>query len=179
MKRSADATPAHAISNFGSRDATHQQVCVPVLRGRYFPYLGNSVHGMRSCSGYLSWRVLVPLSGSLDEPDGCRSLPGSVFDAKCFDAHCEDLRRTFVGPTVRIYYDTVVAACRNAGFEPRLDASASGSIVWGNIARARGVSRKAGALHHRVRPRRRIGHRGALPAGRVAAEVLRLILRLR
>jgi DNA-binding transcriptional LysR family regulator len=37
------------------------------------------------------------------------------------------------------YYDVVVAACRGAGFEPRLDPSAAGSIVWGNIARARGV----------------------------------------
>jgi DNA-binding transcriptional LysR family regulator len=37
------------------------------------------------------------------------------------------------------YYDAVVAACRSAGFEPRIDASAAGSIVWGNIARGRGV----------------------------------------
>jgi DNA-binding transcriptional LysR family regulator len=37
------------------------------------------------------------------------------------------------------YYDAVVAACRAAGFEPRIDPSAAGSIVWGNIARARGV----------------------------------------
>jgi hypothetical protein len=63
---------------FGSRDATHVQVCVPALRGRYFPYLGNSVHGVRSCSGYLSWRVLVPSSGSLDVPDGL-SLPWEVY----------------------------------------------------------------------------------------------------
>jgi DNA-binding transcriptional LysR family regulator len=37
------------------------------------------------------------------------------------------------------YYDAVVAACRNAGFEPRIDESAAGSIVWGNIARGRGI----------------------------------------
>lgn len=37
------------------------------------------------------------------------------------------------------YYDAVVAACRAAGFEPRIDTSAAGSIVWGNIARGRGV----------------------------------------
>jgi DNA-binding transcriptional LysR family regulator len=37
------------------------------------------------------------------------------------------------------YYDAVVAACRSAGFEPRIDATAAGSIVWGNIAHARGV----------------------------------------
>jgi DNA-binding transcriptional LysR family regulator len=38
------------------------------------------------------------------------------------------------------YYDAVVAACRTAGFEPRRDRSAAGSIVWGNIAQARGVA---------------------------------------
>jgi DNA-binding transcriptional LysR family regulator len=38
------------------------------------------------------------------------------------------------------YYDAVVAACRAAGFEPRRDPSAAGSIVWGNIAQARGVA---------------------------------------
>jgi DNA-binding transcriptional LysR family regulator len=37
------------------------------------------------------------------------------------------------------YYDAVVAACRTAGFEAHLDAAAAGSIVWGNIARGRGV----------------------------------------
>ena len=37
------------------------------------------------------------------------------------------------------YYDAVVAACRAAGFEPRIDASAGGSISWANIARGRGV----------------------------------------
>jgi DNA-binding transcriptional LysR family regulator len=37
------------------------------------------------------------------------------------------------------YYDAVVAACRDAGFEPRLDEQAAGSTVWGDIARGRGV----------------------------------------
>jgi DNA-binding transcriptional LysR family regulator len=37
------------------------------------------------------------------------------------------------------YYDAVVAACRAAGFEPRLDATAGGSISWANIAQGRGV----------------------------------------
>lgn len=37
------------------------------------------------------------------------------------------------------YYDAVVAACRAAGFEPRLDEHTAGSTVWGNIARGRGV----------------------------------------
>ncbi len=37
------------------------------------------------------------------------------------------------------YYDAVVAACRDAGFEPRLDEQAAGSAVWGNIARGRGA----------------------------------------
>jgi len=37
------------------------------------------------------------------------------------------------------YYDAVVAACREAGFEPRLDEHTAGSTVWGNIAQGRGV----------------------------------------
>jgi DNA-binding transcriptional LysR family regulator len=37
------------------------------------------------------------------------------------------------------YYDAVVAACRDAGFEPRCDEQAAGSTVWGNIAQGRGV----------------------------------------
>jgi len=48
------------------------------------------------------------------------------------------------------YYDAVVAACRNAGFEPRIDASAAGSIVWGNIARARGVALIVKSLESQV-----------------------------
>ena len=38
------------------------------------------------------------------------------------------------------FYDTVVATCRIAGFEPRLDEQAAGNTVWGNIARGRGVA---------------------------------------
>ena len=37
------------------------------------------------------------------------------------------------------FYDAVVAACRGAGFEPRLDRNAAGSVVWRTIAEARGV----------------------------------------
>jgi DNA-binding transcriptional LysR family regulator len=37
------------------------------------------------------------------------------------------------------FYDAVVAACRGAGFEPRLDRSAAGSVVWRTIAEGRGV----------------------------------------
>ena len=37
------------------------------------------------------------------------------------------------------FYDAVVAACREAGFEPRLDEHTAGSTVWGNIAKVRGV----------------------------------------
>jgi DNA-binding transcriptional LysR family regulator len=48
------------------------------------------------------------------------------------------------------YYDAVVAACRSAGFEPRIDASAAGSIVWGNIARARGVGLIVKSLESQV-----------------------------
>ena len=38
------------------------------------------------------------------------------------------------------FYDTVVGACRTAGFEPRLDEQAAGNTVWGNLARGRGVA---------------------------------------
>jgi DNA-binding transcriptional LysR family regulator len=48
------------------------------------------------------------------------------------------------------YYDAVVAACRIAGFEPRVDKSAAGSIVWGNIAQARGVALIVSSLESQV-----------------------------
>jgi DNA-binding transcriptional LysR family regulator len=38
------------------------------------------------------------------------------------------------------FYDTVVGACRDAGFEPRLDENAAGNTVWGYLARGRGVA---------------------------------------
>jgi DNA-binding transcriptional LysR family regulator len=38
------------------------------------------------------------------------------------------------------FYDMVVGTCRTAGFEPQLDEHAAGNIVWGNIARGRGVA---------------------------------------
>jgi DNA-binding transcriptional LysR family regulator len=37
------------------------------------------------------------------------------------------------------YYDAIVAACRTAGFEPRVDRRGAGSTVWGYIAQGRGV----------------------------------------
>jgi DNA-binding transcriptional LysR family regulator len=48
------------------------------------------------------------------------------------------------------YYDAVVAACRDAGFEPRLDEQAAGSTVWGNIARGRGVGLVVGSLRQQL-----------------------------
>jgi DNA-binding transcriptional LysR family regulator len=48
------------------------------------------------------------------------------------------------------YYDAAVAACRAAGFEAHLDATAAGSIVWGNIARGRGVGLIVGSLTSQV-----------------------------
>jgi DNA-binding transcriptional LysR family regulator len=48
------------------------------------------------------------------------------------------------------YYDAVVAACRDAGFEPRLDEQAAGSTVWGNIARGRGVGLVVGSLRSQL-----------------------------
>lgn len=37
------------------------------------------------------------------------------------------------------FHDAVVAACRDAGFEPQLDEHSAGSTVWRNIALGRGV----------------------------------------
>jgi DNA-binding transcriptional LysR family regulator len=37
------------------------------------------------------------------------------------------------------YYDAIVAACRAAGFEPRVDEHGAGSTVWGYIAQGRGI----------------------------------------
>jgi DNA-binding transcriptional LysR family regulator len=48
------------------------------------------------------------------------------------------------------YHDAVVAACRDAGFEPRLDEQAAGSTVWGNIARGRGVGLVVGSLRYQL-----------------------------
>lgn len=48
------------------------------------------------------------------------------------------------------YYDAVVAACRDAGFEPVLDEQAAGSTVWGNIARGRGVGLVVASLRHQL-----------------------------
>ena len=38
------------------------------------------------------------------------------------------------------FYDTVIGACRAAGFEPDLDEHAAGNTVWGYIASGRGVA---------------------------------------
>ena len=35
------------------------------------------------------------------------------------------------------YYDAVIAACRDAGFGPRLDEQAAGSTVWATSPRSR------------------------------------------
>lgn len=48
------------------------------------------------------------------------------------------------------YFDAVVAACRDAGFEPLLDEQAAGSTVWGSIARGRGVGLVVGSLRYQL-----------------------------
>jgi DNA-binding transcriptional LysR family regulator len=48
------------------------------------------------------------------------------------------------------YYAAAVAACRDAGFEPRLDEQAAGSTVWGDIARGRGVGLVVGSLRQQL-----------------------------
>jgi DNA-binding transcriptional LysR family regulator len=44
------------------------------------------------------------------------------------------------------FYDAVIAACREAGFEPDLDEHAGGSTVWRNIAQGAGVGLVVGSL---------------------------------
>lgn len=48
------------------------------------------------------------------------------------------------------YYDAVLAACHDAGFEPRLDDQAAGSTVWRNIARSRGVGLVVESLRYQL-----------------------------
>jgi len=48
------------------------------------------------------------------------------------------------------YFDAVLGACRDAGFEPRLDPTATGSSVWGNIVAGRGVGLVVGSLAAQV-----------------------------
>jgi DNA-binding transcriptional LysR family regulator len=48
------------------------------------------------------------------------------------------------------YYDAVMAACRAAGFEPRLDTSAAGIVVWGNISAGRGVGLAVRSLEPQI-----------------------------
>lgn len=48
------------------------------------------------------------------------------------------------------YYDAVVGACHHAGFEPSLDAGASGSNAWANIAAGRGVNLVVATLAHQL-----------------------------
>ena len=38
------------------------------------------------------------------------------------------------------YYDAVIRACHSAGFEPKVDDTASGSTAWANIAAGKGVN---------------------------------------
>lgn len=48
------------------------------------------------------------------------------------------------------YHDAVLAACRDAGFEPRIDERAAGSTVWGHIARSRGVGLVVESIRHQL-----------------------------
>jgi DNA-binding transcriptional LysR family regulator len=50
------------------------------------------------------------------------------------------------------FYDSVVGACRTAGFEPVLDEQAAGNMVWGNLARGRGVALINASLIAQVPP---------------------------
>lgn len=48
------------------------------------------------------------------------------------------------------YYHAVVSACREAGYEPRLDEQAAGSTVWSDIAGGRGVGLVVGSIRHQL-----------------------------
>jgi DNA-binding transcriptional LysR family regulator len=48
------------------------------------------------------------------------------------------------------FYDAVLSACRDAGFEPTLDEHTAGSTVWRNIAQGRGVALVVGSLIDQV-----------------------------
>lgn len=69
------------------------------------------------------------------------------------------------------YYDAVVAACRDAGFEPRLDEQAAGSTVWGNIARGRGAGLVVASLRSQL-PRGLILISFAAPAPALAIDLM-------
>jgi len=83
------------------------------------------------------------------------------------------------------YYDAVIAACRDAGFEPQIDEQAAGSTVWGNIARGRGVGLVVGSLRHQLprgltlialpAPAPTLGIDLAWPVDRTAPAVRRLV----
>ena len=48
------------------------------------------------------------------------------------------------------YYDAIIAACRTAGFEPRVDQHGAGSTVWGYIAEGRGVGLVVSSLIEQI-----------------------------
>jgi DNA-binding transcriptional LysR family regulator len=51
------------------------------------------------------------------------------------------------------YYDAIIAACRTAGFEPKIDQHGAGSTVWRYIAEGRGVGLVVSSLIEQL-PRR-------------------------
>ena len=146
VKHSGDASRRTPFPIFGSRDTTHQQVCVPVLRGRYFPYLGNSVHGVRSCSGYLSWRVLVPLSGSLDEPDGLSLSTGKCIRRAMLRCALQGFKENFRG-----------SHCPSLLRHRRRDSPDGYVCDRLRLCRCRDYRRQPAKLHH---------HRNSVPAHR-------------
>jgi len=50
------------------------------------------------------------------------------------------------------FYDVVVGTCRAAGFEPTLDERATGNLVWGNLAKGRGVALVNASLAQQLPP---------------------------
>jgi DNA-binding transcriptional LysR family regulator len=47
------------------------------------------------------------------------------------------------------FYDSVIAACRAAGFEPRVDVDEAGHTIWNAIASGRGIGLTVGSTERR------------------------------
>jgi DNA-binding transcriptional LysR family regulator len=77
---------------------------------------------------------LVPVADDAEDAEGAES--GGV-DLPDLGRHSFELWPRHMAPG---FYDAVVAACRTAGFEPRLDRTATGSVVWRTLAEGRGVA---------------------------------------
>lgn len=72
--------------------------------------------------------------------------PWSTRDAVPLSDLADEQLVVWARETAPGYHDAVLAACRHAGFEPRLGEPASGATVWGAIAHGTGVGLVVGSL---------------------------------